>query len=261
MLKTVLSYGPLLLFAVLVTLTESPAQTLSPATLSFDSQVLNTSSSAKVITLTNGPTSALTIAGITISGDFAASSLCPISPKTLAGGASCTISVTFTPTTAGARSGQVTVVDNAATSPQSVALSGVGVLPAALSTNSSYFGNQVVNVPSAVITVKLVNNQKIPLTISSISITGDFAQSSNCPLAPGMLAAAGSCNISITFTPTAVNTRTGTLTVVDNTANSPQSVALSGNGVLPVSLSTRCPLARKSGCEPAKHSQDGQTGK
>ncbi|MGO8948434.1 MAG: hypothetical protein ACLQUY_12400, partial [Ktedonobacterales bacterium] len=54
---------------------------------------------------------------------------CPISPSTVAAGASCSLSVTFTPSANGTRSATVTITDNATGSPQSVTLSGTGVTP------------------------------------------------------------------------------------------------------------------------------------
>ncbi len=86
----------------------TPAVGLAPTSLSFANQPLNTTSAAQTVTLTNTGTGPLTINSIAASGDFAASpgaTPCPISPLTLAAGANCTISVTFTPTAAGTRMG------------------------------------------------------------------------------------------------------------------------------------------------------------
>src|SRR5690242_21141606 len=57
-----------------------------------------------------------------------------------------------------------------------------------------------------------------------IAATGDFGQSGNCPAS---LAANASCSIFVTFTPTAQGARTGSLTLTDDAADSPQSVARS----------------------------------
>src|SRR5258708_26219893 len=98
-----------------------------------------------------------------------------------------------------------------------------------LSPTSQSFGNWVLQTTSTAKTVVLTNSQTIPLTITAISISGDFAQTSNCPLSPNALAAKLSCTLAITFTPTVLGTRTGTLTVSDDVANSPQTAKLSGN--------------------------------
>src|SRR5438270_9045958 len=80
------------------------------------------------VTLTNTGTAALTIDSFAASGDFAATSTgasaCPASPATLAAGGNCTINVTFTPTASGARTGTLSVADNAGGSPQIITLSG-----------------------------------------------------------------------------------------------------------------------------------------
>jgi len=65
---------------------------------------------AQTVTLTNSGTSALTISSIATSGDFAQTNTCPVSPATLAAGADCAISVTFTPTTTETRRGSVTLL-------------------------------------------------------------------------------------------------------------------------------------------------------
>jgi hypothetical protein len=98
--------------------------TLSPTSLIFDDQVIATSSPAQPITLSNYGTTTLSIAGITASSNFGQTNTCN---STLASGSSCTISVTFTPDNAGSLNGTLSCADNAADSPQTVALSGTGV--------------------------------------------------------------------------------------------------------------------------------------
>jgi hypothetical protein len=81
--------------------------------------------------------------------------------------------------------------------------------------------------------VTLSNTGSAALTISSIGASGDFAQSNTCGAS---VAAGASCTVQVTFTPTAIGQRAGTLTIADNAAPSPQSVSLSGigdNGVTP----------------------------
>jgi hypothetical protein len=101
----------------------SSAATLSPPSVTFGATAVHATSAPQTVTLTNGGAAALTLTGITAGGDFAQTNACGSS---LAAGASCTIQVTFTPTAAGARSGALVVADNAAGSPQSVALAGTG---------------------------------------------------------------------------------------------------------------------------------------
>src|SRR5437667_159948 len=103
---------------------------LAPTSLGFGNQPLATTSTPMTVTLTNTGAAALTINSFAASGDFAATSTgasaCPTSPATLAAGANCTINVTFTPTASGARTGSLSVTDNAGGSPQIMTLSGNG---------------------------------------------------------------------------------------------------------------------------------------
>jgi hypothetical protein len=107
----------------------TPVVGLAPTSLTFGNQLLNTTSAAQTVTLTNTGTGPLTIISIAASGDFAKTSACPISPATLAAGANCVISVTFTPTATGARAGTLTITDNATPSTQTVGLTGTGTNP------------------------------------------------------------------------------------------------------------------------------------
>src|SRR5712664_2064757 len=111
----------------------TPVVGLAPTSLSFGNQLLNTTSAAQTVTLTNTGTGPLTINSIAASGDFAGTSTgataCPISPATLAVNANCTISVTFKPTVAGVRAGALTITDNATPPTQTVGLTGTGTNP------------------------------------------------------------------------------------------------------------------------------------
>lgn len=104
-----------------------PTYTLSPASLAFASQTARTTSSPQTVTVTNTGSLALTISSVALSGSganqFAQSKTCG---ATLASGATCAITVTFTPTSAGAKSAQLTVNVAAPATTQSVALSGTG---------------------------------------------------------------------------------------------------------------------------------------
>jgi len=102
-----------------------PAINLSATALPFGNQFVGTTSNPLVVTVTNPGNAALTITSIKASGDFAETDTCAsgVSANT---STSCTISVTFTPTAAGARAGAITISDNASGSPQAVTLSGEG---------------------------------------------------------------------------------------------------------------------------------------
>jgi len=94
------------------------------------------------------------------------------------------------------------------------------------------FGVQHFGVASAPQNLTLTNTAYMPVTISSIGITGtnasDFAQSNNCGLS---VPVNSNCTISLTFTPTGVGGAVASLIVSDNVAGGPQSVSLTGTGV------------------------------
>src|SRR5271165_5957224 len=205
--------------------------TLSPTSLSFGNQAVGSSSSAKNITLKNSGTATLGISSIAASGDYSQTNTCGAS---LAASAKCIISVNFAPTALGSRTGTVTITDNASNSPQTVSLTGTGIAQTTVSPASLSFGNQAEGTSSAAKTVKLTNNLPTALSISSIGVTGNFAQTNTCGTS---LSGGTNCTISVTFTPTALGSQTGTLTISDSATNSPQTVPLTGNGVIPVTVS------------------------
>ena len=213
---------------------------LSSSSVSFGSQVIHTTSTARNVTLTTNGVTKLTISSITISGtnaaDFAQTNNCP---ATLLPGNKCTISVKFTPSILGKESATLEVLDSAANSPQSAALSGTGVAPATLTPASANFGNVAIATSSSPKNFTLRNNQSVVLTISSIGATGvhagDFSESDTCG---GTVAAKSSCTVAVTFSPSVLGSETATLTVNEdapapyNTLTAP----LLGKGVVQVSV-------------------------
>jgi FG-GAP-like repeat/Abnormal spindle-like microcephaly-assoc'd, ASPM-SPD-2-Hydin len=203
-----------------------PAVKLSPISLGFGNQVINTTSVAKTVTLANTGNAVLNITSITPSGDFAI--LSKTCGSTLAARAKCRVKVTFTPTVLGKLTGKLTSTDNALNSPQTVGLSGTGVLPATLTPAKTTFTAQTVGTTSPPKTFTLTNNQTVALSSIVISATGDFAVSATtCTTSLGPKS---KCTISVTFTPAAKGTRTGMLTVSDSANNSPQKSGLTGTG-------------------------------
>src|SRR5437879_5346856 len=102
----------------------TPAVSLSPASLTFGQQIINTMSAGQNVTLTNTGTAALTITSITISKKYTVTNTCGSS---LAAGSSCTITVSFAPTAVGTITGTVSVTDNASGSPQTSSMTGTAI--------------------------------------------------------------------------------------------------------------------------------------
>ena len=213
-----------------------PIVTLAPTSLTFSATPVGQTSAAQTVVLTNTGNVDLTITGITMpgvnTGDFAQTNTCGPLPATVLAGRNCAFSVTFKPTAEGTRLAFVTIDDDASNTPQSIALSGTGVLApiVGLSPTILAFGSQGATGPSQ--TVTLANNGSAPLTISGVGITGQFSISSNTCVAP--VAAGGNCAIDVKFAPTTPGTASGTLTITDNAAGSPHTVTLSGNGQIPI---------------------------
>src|SRR5207249_4117424 len=152
---------------------------------------------------------------------------CPTSPATLAAGGTCTINVTFTPTALGARTGTLSLADDAGGSPQIMTLSGNGTAPGVgLAPTSLGFGNQPLATTSTPMTVTLTNTGTAALTINSFAASGDFAATSTgasaCPTSPATFAARALRAALPIFTPTALGARTGTLSLADDAGGSPQ---------------------------------------
>jgi hypothetical protein len=103
---------------------------------------------------------------------------------------------------------------------------------ATLSGTNLTFSSQPVGSSSASQGVILTNNGSAALAISNIAIagtnSGDFTETSTCPASPTTLAAGANCAIAVTFQPTATGTRSASVTVTDDAANSPQSASLTG---------------------------------
>jgi hypothetical protein len=203
-----------------------PAVTFSPpAGLTFANQTINTTSSAQGAALTNTGLAILTIGTIISTGPFAQANTCG---ATLNPGASCTISVTFTPNTTGTLTGSISVNDNAPGSPQAFPLSGVGVSPAVtFAPTSLTFKDQTIFTTSTAQNATLTNTGLGILTFASIAATGPFAQTNTCN---ATLNPAASCTISVTFTPKAKSALTGSVSVTDNAPGNPQALPLTGTG-------------------------------
>lgn len=228
----------LMVFSVFAAATRAFA--VAPVTISptsgaaFGNQVIKTSSNPQTLTVINNQSVPLNFSSIQIaSSNFHQTNSCGSS---IPGTSSCTVKVVFTPSSLGLVSGVVKLTDDASNSPQGIPLSGKGVPgPITFSPASLSFGKVFVHMASAPHTVVLTNNQTVPLNISSIATSlAAFMQDNDCP---NSLAAGASCNIGVTFTPSALAVFQGSLFDDDDSATSPNQVALSGFGANPVIIS------------------------
>ena len=217
--------------------------TFSPTSLTFSTTNLNATSAAQVLTITNTSSVAATVSSYIFSGTNA--SEFAISTKTcgtsLASKASCTISIVFKPTVAGAATAKLVATDSAAGSPQSVSLSGTGASQPtiAFSPTSLTFPTTNLNASSAAQVLTISNTSTAVVSVSSYTFSGtnasEFAISTKtCNTS---LAAGAKCTISIVFKPTAAGAATAKLVATDSAAGSPQSVTLSGTGASQATIS------------------------
>ena len=228
----------------------APAVSLSSTSLTFGDQLVGTTSTLQMVTLTNTGTAPLTISSLGTTGDFAQTNDCPLSPSTLAEAASCTVSVTFTPTVTGIVVASLSITSDAPGSPHVITFSGTGTQPAvSLSAPSLAFGDQLVSSTSTVQPVTLTNTGTATLNITSITASGDFAQTNDCGAS---LAASATCLIDVTFMPTATGAATGSVTITDDAPASPHTVVLTGTG-------TDFALAVQSGGSTSATVSAGQT--
>ena len=217
------------LLSVLLNTGNAPLASLSPANLAFATQLLRTTSAPLSVTLTNAGQATLSISSIVSeNAEFTQTNACG---STLAAGASCTVSVTFTPAQEGTRNGSITITDNSLGSPQTVPVKGTGSV-VKLSANLS-FGDVPVGTTSPPQNITLTNVGTTALSIYGITLTGadagDFAQTNTCG---SSVAAGASCTISVTFTPSATGSRAAAVSISDNGTGTKatQEVQLSGTG-------------------------------
>jgi trimeric autotransporter adhesin len=196
------------------------------------------SSGVRELTVRNAGDAAMTFASFGVTGvaaaDYARAGTCAVTTP-LAVGATCTVSITFRPSTTGARDAALVLNTNASNGSVTVVLSGAGVaLPVpqvSLSPTSVDFGSQTVGGVYGARSVRISNSGTANLTVTSISVTGSefAAQPSGCdaPLPPG-----GSCEVMVRFNASAADLDFAqSLRVESSAGGSPHTVALRGRGV------------------------------
>jgi hypothetical protein len=211
-----------------------PAVAFAPTSLPFDAQLVNSTSAAQTVTVTNMGDANLTFTAIGTTGPFAiatSGTTCSTSSPLAASG-SCTVAVTFTPTSVGTASGSLSFTDNAGNSPQTVGLTGTGTGAVVGLSAPPTFPSEPVGTTSPAQTVAVTNTGNANLTFTTIGVTGPFAiaaSGTTCSTS-SPVAASGSCTVALTFTPTAEGAASGTLSLTDNASGSPQTVSLTATG-------------------------------
>jgi hypothetical protein len=202
---------------------------VAPASIKFGSVSLG-STASQSMTISNDGTSTVTItsasataAGVTVSGITLPAAIPP--------GKQSTFDVVFAPKTAGALSGQISVVSAASSTPFTVSLSGVGAAATALltaSTSGLNFGNIALG-KSSNLSVTLTDAGNSNITVSKVTLAG--AGYSTSGVSAGLILTPGqSATLDETFTPASAGSLPGSVTIVSNATNSPAIISLSGSG-------------------------------
>ncbi len=194
-------------------------------------QTVGTPSPGESVFLTNYNPTAMTITGVTTTGDFSQTNNCPRVLSAYIPGTdppTCSVTVTLTPSAAGPLTGTLTLTDSDSTSPQTVSLTGVGT-GVELSSTLLRFGTITVGASSAPLTATFTNQSSSPISISNILASGDYSQTNSCGSDLGV---GKSCTITVIFSPTTTGTRYGSVTLTDSDGSGSQVVNLTGVGTL-----------------------------
>lgn len=214
-----------------------PVIGISPATVGFGNQAVNTTSSPITVTISNTGTASevlatpyFTITGTNATNFANAGTGTCTNGGTIAASSSCTVNLTFTPSGSGVRGATFTLLGTVnATAP----LVGTGTAAVvSLNPTSIAFGNQTTGTSSGNSLVTLTNTGNATLTITSIAPSGANANqfSTNGSTCGGTLAASSSCTINVVFSPTSIGAKVAALTFTTSAASSPDNVVLTGTG-------------------------------
>lgn len=212
---------------------DAPYVVLSPSSINFGNVPFGTNSAPQTVTLSNTGDRPLQISGISILDAVSPFSQTNTCPSSLAAGESCSLTITFKPAVLSTAYDSVVISDNAAGGPQVVELRGSGLGGSIfVSYGDGQFGNQGIGTTSAPQIVTLESNGNTPVRISSIGISGAFAETTTCSLntdiPPG-----GQCTVSVTFSPTVAGAQTGALTIASNSIGGTIVISTTGTGVAP----------------------------
>lgn len=229
-----------------------------------DTQVGQTSAVRSTV-LSNSGTAAFTIATLILSGsnstDFVLGGSCAVN-ATVSPAGNCTITTSFKPTAAGARSGTLLVATDGGNQ-FSVNLGGNGVAVATagvltLTPQSFDFGSVIVGGTAPTRRFVLANSGNGELSLSGITVGGPFAalaETGACPAMPLVLQPGSSCELVVRYTPSAVGASAGS--VVIQGADTSWTIALAGQGTAAAAApATPASNSGGGGCSAARDGKD-----
>jgi hypothetical protein len=191
--------------------------------MGFGTVAVNTSKKS-TLKIENTGTATMTVSSITLPSGFTKD----WNGGPISAGSYKDVTITFTPTSAKTYSGNIVVNSDAKSGNGSIAVSGTGV-NAAVSIDLSgdmAFGNVTVN-SSKQATLKIKNTGTSTMKVSSITLPSGFTKN----WTGGDIGAGGYKDVTITFTPTSVQTYSGNIVVNSNATSGNSSIAVSGAGV------------------------------
>ena len=206
-----------------------------------------TANSTRTFTIRNTGTSLLKVGAITFSGTNASEFRVTSAPSaTVPVGSSTTFTVTFTPTAIGLRTANISIVNNDTNeNPYDFAVQGTGIdqeIDIRGNTISIIDGDTTPTTAdwtdfSSVATTRtftIFNTGNIALTIGAITISGTNALDFTVTSPPAASVAANSnTTFIITFSPSAIGSRTATISIVNNdNSESPYDFAIQGFGII-----------------------------
>ncbi|MFC4031323.1 discoidin domain-containing protein [Streptomyces polygonati] len=245
--------------------------TAFPSTVTFENAHVGSATPVQKVTIYNTGRSAASLGGISASGGFTVTRD-PSNPcGTSLNGANdtdpgmwCQIDVSYTAPTSGITTGTLTVPNSQPGGPTTVQLVGtdggtVVHTPVSASPGSLAFGNVAVGATTAPQTVTVSNPGTAAATLTSISVSGPYAQTNTCG---GALAAGASCTVAVTFKPTAGGAQNGTLAIANSTTATPVGTTLTGTGVTSTTNLAQGATITASGSAggfPPSNTNDGDT--
>ncbi|MCF6130778.1 choice-of-anchor D domain-containing protein [Flavobacterium sp. WG47] len=207
-----------------------------------------TTNPTRTFTIRNMGMSLLTVGAITISGANASEFTVTTAPSaTVAIGSSTTFVVTFAPTAVGVRTANISIVNNDGDeNPYTFDVQGTGVLQEMdiqgnatsivdgdMSPTTGDWTDFSTVAGTRTFTIRNLGN--IALTVGTITIGGTNASDFSVTTAPAATVGAyGTTTFVVTFAPTAINTRTASISIVNNDTNeNPYDFGIQGFGIIP----------------------------
>jgi hypothetical protein len=185
------------------------------------------------VTITNHGNTSVRISKITVSGaDFIEAGL--LAPVIIAAQKTLTFTAYFVPKAAGEAGGAITIASNASDSSVTVAMSGIGAASTghlvAVPANAGFQEVAIGETNSQ--SIRLSNTSAKSVVVSRVTVAGKgftlagLADSFTIP-------AGGSSTFNVTFSPAALGTATGSVSLISNAANSPLAIRLVGTTIAP----------------------------